>query len=212
VGRPLLRSMVRASAVLLGGLGLLAAADAFHAGLLVVPDFDEVVMMHLPPTTPNNAKPNMMHKSGSEQHLFDLPKFHKPHGEAHKDHEQEHSSRGLQRMNSVNEKLIQADLAALANSKKKKPNNFHAGSWLVEEPKDFVNLELEPIGYSRKWLGEEKLGGSWSSKENPLSGDREFLIKKMKTMGMDDTEKEAARGMAIHTAIDGTQHVMPKKA
>uniref|UniRef100_A0A7S1MYL1 Uncharacterized protein n=2 Tax=Hemiselmis andersenii TaxID=464988 RepID=A0A7S1MYL1_HEMAN len=204
--------MVRASTLLLGGLSLLSAAEAFHAGLLVVPEFDEVVMLHLPPTGPNeNCKPNMMHKSGSEQHLFDLPKFHKPHGEAHKDHEQEHSARGLQRMNSVNEKLIKADLKHLADGQEANAR-FHAGSWLNEEPTHLPNFELEPIGYSRKWLGEEKLGGGWSSDDNPLSGDREFLIKKMKTMAMDDHEKEEARGLVMRTAQDGGVYVMPKKA
>jgi len=110
----------------------------------------------------------------------------------------------------VNEKLIKADIQKMATAKQVKLR-LHAGSWLTEEPESFPNLELEPIGFSRKWIGEEKLGGGWSSKENPLSGDREFLIKKMKAATLDDQEKQDARGLQVTTAQDGMVHVMPKK-
>lgn len=72
-------------------------------------------------------------------------------------------------------------------------------------------VDIEPIGYSRQWMGEEKLGGGWSSAETPLSGDREYIIKKMKTMMSTDEEKEEAKGMKVTVDEDGGAHCMPKK-
>lgn len=61
-------------------------------------------------------------------------------------------------------------------------------------------------------MGEEKLGGCWSSATHPLSGDREYIIKKMKGATATDEENEQARGMAVTYDADGSAHCMPKKS
>jgi len=69
----------------------------------------------------------------------------------------------------INEKLYKQDISKTLDEE---GPPLHPGTWFREEPAHVPNLELEPIGYSRQWLGEERMGGGWSSPANPLSGDK----------------------------------------
>ena len=70
---------------------------------------------------------------------WECSKFHKAHGEAHHEHEKKG---GLQRMNSVNEKLMEADVHKMLE--RKSAPKFHAGTWIKEESEDYPNREELP--------------------------------------------------------------------
>eukprot|EP00293_Proteomonas_sulcata_P000194 CAMPEP_0184326322 /NCGR_PEP_ID=MMETSP1049-20130417/142488_1 /TAXON_ID=77928 /ORGANISM="Proteomonas sulcata, Strain CCMP704" /LENGTH=296 /DNA_ID=CAMNT_0026648509 /DNA_START=513 /DNA_END=1403 /DNA_ORIENTATION=- len=84
----------------------------------------------------------------------------------------------------------------------------HAGTWINEIPDAVPHLDLGPIGYSKQWRGEERMGGGWSSAENPLSGDKIGHYHE----NLDPHKREELPEDAhITKDEDGNQHVVNKK-
>mmetsp|Transcript_23347 Transcript_23347/g.55632 ORF Transcript_23347/g.55632 Transcript_23347/m.55632 type:complete len:195 (+) Transcript_23347:154-738(+) len=127
----------------------------------------------------------------------------------------------------MNEKLYKGNIARTLSQEEGKLS-LHPGTWLKLEPDDIPNLELEPIGYSRQWLGEERMGGGWSSAANPLSVDKKRFVEDLQKMAngpavsragsrTTSPEPEGEEGEismqthCIRTDSDGNVHVMPKK-
>lgn len=114
----------------------------FHAGMMEQPDFDSITLFHVPTFTGEMTPYSRLERAALK--AAEAAAF-------------KHDSN----------RAYRHEMKALFSQEKK-----HAGSWLVEEPEIFPNLELEPIGYSRQWIGEEKLGGCWSSDTDPLSDQK----------------------------------------
>mmetsp|Transcript_9226 Transcript_9226/g.18410 ORF Transcript_9226/g.18410 Transcript_9226/m.18410 type:complete len:200 (-) Transcript_9226:215-814(-) len=124
----------------------------------------------------------------------------------------------------MNEKLFKADISRTL-SQEGHQLQVHAGAWLNKEPDHIPNLELEPIGYSRQWLGEERMGGGWTSANNPLSVDKKlFLADAMEKASGKMTrassrsgspvpadEEEDNKDFVVSKDADGNVHVMPRK-
>jgi hypothetical protein len=115
---------------------------SIHAGMMEQPDFDAVTCFHMPTFTGEMTPYDRLERAAQKD--LDRIKFQRDHNRAYK-HE----------------------LQAVFTQQRK-----HGGTWVVDEPAEIPNLELEPIGYSRQWLGEERMGGGWSSQSDPLSDEK----------------------------------------
>mmetsp|Transcript_32539 Transcript_32539/g.77219 ORF Transcript_32539/g.77219 Transcript_32539/m.77219 type:complete len:185 (-) Transcript_32539:52-606(-) len=152
----------------------------FHAGMMEQPDFDSITLFHVPTFTGEMTPYSRLERAALK--AAEAAAF-------------KHDSN----------RAYRHEMKALFSQEKK-----HAGSWLVEEPEIFPNLELEPIGYSRQWIGEEKLGGCWSSDTDPLSDQKKRMIGKLRQTP-DEKDAEDARSHDVTTDADGMVHIMPKK-
>eukprot|EP00291_Cryptomonas_curvata_P026378 CAMPEP_0172175146 /NCGR_PEP_ID=MMETSP1050-20130122/14055_1 /TAXON_ID=233186 /ORGANISM="Cryptomonas curvata, Strain CCAP979/52" /LENGTH=100 /DNA_ID=CAMNT_0012847195 /DNA_START=206 /DNA_END=505 /DNA_ORIENTATION=+ len=70
-----------------------------------------------------------------------------------------------------NPKLFSADIRRDLLGPALPALNVHAGTWLRHVPLEVPNLDIPPAGYTRQWIGEERMGGGWSSDSYPLSVD-----------------------------------------
>ena len=141
-----LRTALLLSFVCLFSVSCASPTSMLHPGLLLQPQFDEVLLFHLPTQIGEHYNP-YEGKALPGEHFVKRPIY-----------------------SPINRKL-QQDIANVLDDE---PSSLHchAGNWINKHPDDIPNLELEPIGYSRRWLGEERMGGGWSSDMCPLSGDR----------------------------------------
>lgn len=205
-----------------------------HAGSLVVPD--DVIKFHFPPPQDDFFDPYA--KDGLNRqipHLFpravDRHDFHQHHG----------GVQGLETKGGVLgnlgglAKLATTSIMEILENKQEKKKVaqdtvrseepvVHAGCWNVETPEAVPNLELPIMNYHAQWFGEEKMGGGWSSDEDPLSGDRKHLGIAI-TLGSERLQQLAIEnpGMELEEILlkegemertvdeDGQEHVVAKK-
>mmetsp|Transcript_8545 Transcript_8545/g.20184 ORF Transcript_8545/g.20184 Transcript_8545/m.20184 type:complete len:336 (-) Transcript_8545:172-1179(-) len=84
---------------------------------------------------------------------------------------------------------------------------LHPGTWIRHLPDDIPNLEIEPRYYRSQWIGEDKLGGGWSSESSPLSGDRPKMISEM----LSQDQNDIPQGKTVTKDADGNLHTVSKK-
>ncbi|EKX49325.1 hypothetical protein GUITHDRAFT_104853 [Guillardia theta CCMP2712] len=157
-----------------------------HPGLLLQPQFDEVLLFHLPTQIGEHYNP-YEGKALPSEHFVNRPIY-----------------------SPINRKL-QQDITNVLDDE---PSSLHchAGNWINKHPDDIPNLELEPIGYSRRWLGEERMGGGWSSDMCPLSGDRHALCDKLNKLSLQEpSEADEDEDMVVRRDAEGNVHLMPRK-
>mmetsp|Transcript_33114 Transcript_33114/g.68339 ORF Transcript_33114/g.68339 Transcript_33114/m.68339 type:complete len:326 (-) Transcript_33114:13-990(-) len=275
------------------------AMQVLHAGILEIPDFDAIVRSHLPPSQDDYFNPYNPTGQRNGVHIFDLPKFHLAHGEAHHtsldpEAPQPKTKKGLTRIGSVSKKLYASNIGQvleicpgssqpilrgqLADDRLRKVFDsldtdgsgdlgideireafirlgmpkpeaqmtelfanmdvngdkkvtftefhdairlvaakagqeglldvlqLHPGTWIKHMPDDIPNLEIEPRYYRSQWLGEDKLGGCWSSESNPLSGDRP-----KGTSELYSPKETIPEGKEVRKDADGNVHIVSKK-
>eukprot|EP00287_Rhodomonas_sp_CCMP768_P012848 CAMPEP_0196729342 /NCGR_PEP_ID=MMETSP1091-20130531/9759_1 /TAXON_ID=302021 /ORGANISM="Rhodomonas sp., Strain CCMP768" /LENGTH=319 /DNA_ID=CAMNT_0042072221 /DNA_START=159 /DNA_END=1118 /DNA_ORIENTATION=- len=84
---------------------------------------------------------------------------------------------------------------------------LHPGTWIKQLPDEVPNLEIGSMHYRVQWIGEEKMGGCWSSDANPLSGDRpKDFIESYQPKETLPEDKH------VTTDVDGHVHVCSKKS
>lgn len=153
---------------------------SIHAGMMEQPDFDAVTCFHMPTFTGEMTPYDRLERAAQKD--LDRIKFQRDHNRAYK-HE----------------------LQAVFTQQRK-----HGGTWVVDEPAEIPNLELEPIGYSRQWLGEERMGGGWSSQSDPLSDEKKHMMVALRK-DPEQIDEEVRKTHSIRTDEDGNVHIMPKK-
>ena len=97
---------------------------------------------------------------------------------------------------------------------------LHAGIWLVDLPDEIPNLELPSMNYRGKWIGEEKMGGGWSSDTNPLTDEWRGMpmSDRMQQLQMQNPGKTIEEIMVEDGELqkfvdeDGQEHLVPKKS
>jgi len=211
-----------------------------HAGSMVVPDFDEVIKFHFPPPMTEYFDPYA--KDGVNRVV---PQLFPRADDQHSFHKSEKSMSaagapgvlgnlgGLAKLatNSISEILgnrekgkPQASAAAEPASSSweqehTKIKMLHAGTWLVELPDEIPNLELPTMNYRGKWIGEEKMGGGWSSATNPLTDEWAAMpmSDRMQQLQMQNPGKTMEEIMVEDGELkkfvdeDGQEHLVPKK-
>lgn len=83
---------------------------------------------------------------------------------------------------------------------------LHPGTWITQLPDEIPNLDIPAMDYRSQWVGEEKMGGGWSSDSHPLSGDRPRDWKE----GFKE-QKEMPDGKHSCTDAEGNVNVVNRK-
>lgn len=217
-----------------------AVGASVHAGSMVVPDFDEVIKFHFPPPMTEFFDPYA--KDGVNRVV---PQLFPRAEDGHDFHKSGNALGGgapgvlgnlggLAKLatNSISEILGSREKGKQPASADKEPSTsawaqeqakimmLHAGTWLVEAPEEIPNLELPSMNYRGKWIGEEKMGGGWSSVTNPLTDEWRGapMSERMQKLQMQNPGKTMEEIMVEDGELqkfvdeDGQEHLVPKKS